>query len=57
MCCVDDLTDHIDRHDEIFDCLKRAGLKSKPSKCEMITDSIKYLGRMMKKHGVRTDNS
>ena len=41
------LEDHIDRLDEVFDCMKRAGLKRKPSKCEILRDSIKYLGRMM----------
>ena len=62
MCYVDDvviatttLEDHIDRLDEIFGCMKRAGLKCKPSKCEILRDSIKYLGRMVDRHGVRPD--
>ena len=62
MCYVDDvviatltLEDHIDRLDEIFGCMKRAGLKCKPSKCEILRDSIKYLGRMVYRHGVRPD--
>ena len=62
MCYVDDvviatptLEDHIDRLDEVFGCLKRAGLKCKPSKCEILRDSIKYLGRMVDRHGVRPD--
>ena len=48
MCYVDDvviatltLSDNIDRLDEVFDCMKRAGLKCKPSKCEILRDSIK----------------
>ena len=60
--CVDDvviatptLEDHIDRLDEVFGCMKRAGLKCKPSKCEILRDSIKYLGRMVDRHGVRPD--
>ena len=43
MCYVDDvviatptLEDHIDRLDEIFGCMKRAGLKFKSSKCEIL---------------------
>ena len=43
MCYVDDviialptLEDHIDRLDEVLGCMKRAGLKCKPSKCETI---------------------
>ena len=31
------------------------GLKCKPSKCEILRDSIKYLGRLVDKHGVRPD--
>ena len=42
MCYVDD----IERLDEVFACMKRAGLKCKPSKCEILKDSIKYLVRM-----------
>ena len=62
MCYVDDvviatptLEDHIDRLDEAFGCMKRAGLKRKPSKCEILRDSIKYLGRMVDRHGVRPE--
>ena len=62
MCYVGDvviatptLEDHIDRLDEVFGCMKRAGLKCKPSKCEILRDSIKYLGRMVDRHGVRPD--
>ena len=62
MCYVDDvviatptLEDHIDRLDEVFGCIKRAGLKRKPSKCEILRDSLKYLGRMVDKNGVRPD--
>ena len=50
MCYADDvviatptLTDHIDRLDEIFGYMKRAGLKYKPSNHEILKDSIKYL--------------
>ena len=35
------LADHIDRLDEVFDCFKRAGLKCKPSKCEILMVSTK----------------
>ena len=62
MCNVDDLVIatptleyRIDRLGEVFGCTKRAGLKCKPSKCEILRDSIKYLGRMVDRHGVRLD--
>ena len=45
----------LNRPDEVFGCMKRAGLKCKPSKCEILRDSIKYLGRMVDRHGVRPD--
>ena len=62
MCCVDDVViatptfgDHKERLDEEFTCMRKAGLKFKPSKCEILRDSIKYLGRLVDKHGVRPD--
>ena len=62
MCYVDDvviatptLEDHIERLDEVFACMKRSGLKCKPSKCEILKDSIKYLGRVVDRHGIRPD--
>ena len=63
MCYVDDvviatpiLEDHIERLDEVFTCMKQAGLKYKPSNCEILRDSRKYLGRLVDKHGVRPDH-
>ena len=62
MCYVDDvviatptLDDHNDWLDEVFGCIKRAGSKCKPSICEILRDSIKYLGRMVDRHGVMPD--
>ena len=62
LCYVDDIViatptieDHIERLEEVFSCMKQAGLKCKPSKCEILRDSIKYLGRLVDKHGVRPD--
>ena len=62
MCYVDDvviatptLEAHIKRLDEFFTCMKQADLKCKPSQCEILRDSIKYLGRLVNKHGVRPD--
>ena len=62
MCYVDDvvmstptLEDHIERLDEVFACMRRSGLKRKPSKFEILKDSIKYLGRMVDRHGIRPD--
>ena len=49
------LEDHIERLDQVFSCMKRTGLISKPSKCEILKESIKYLGRMVDEHGIRPD--
>ena len=35
--------------------MKRLGLKCKPSTCEILKDSIKYLGRMVDRLGIRPD--
>ena len=58
MCFVDDvviatptLEGHIERLDEVFACMERSKLKCKPSKCEILKDSIKYLGRMVDRQG------
>ena len=60
MCYLDDvvkatptLEDHIDPLDEVFGCMKRAGLKCKQAKSEILRDSIKYLGGMVDRHSVR----
>ena len=62
MCYVDDVViatktmeDHTRRLNEVFSCMKQAGLRCKPSKCEILRDSIKYLGRLVYKHGLRPD--
>ena len=49
------LEDHIEIQDEGFTSMKQADLKCKPSKCETLRDSIKYLGRLVDKRGVRPD--
>ncbi len=60
MCYVDDviiatstIDQHIDRISEVLSCLRRAGLKCKPSKCEFLKTSIKYLGRIIDGEGVK----
>ena len=62
MCYVDDvviakptLEYHIEQLDKVFACMKRSGLKCKPSNCEILKDSIKYLVRMVDRHGIRPD--
>ena len=40
---------------EVFACLKDAGLKLKPGKCESLKESVKYLGRVIDKYGMYPD--
>ena len=49
------LNDLIERLDEVFARNKRAELKCKPSKSEILKDSNKYLERKVVKHGIRLD--
>ena len=46
---------HFSRLREIFDRLKQAGLKIKPSKCLLLQKNIKYLGHVVSEHGIKTD--
>ena len=62
MCYVDDviiatsfIDEHIERVGELLSCLRKAGLKCKPSKCEFLKSSIKYSGRIIDADGVRPD--
>ena len=62
ICYVDDVViatptreDHIERLDKVLACMRRAGLKCKHSKCSILKDSTKYLGRRVERHGIRPD--
>ena len=64
MCYVDDviyatgtIDEHIDRIAEVLSRLREAGLKCKPSKCEFLKCSIKYLGRIVDRKGVRLEDA
>ena len=47
--------DHLTRLEGVFECLAKAGLKLKPSKCEFFQSSLKYLGHIVSKNGIATD--
>ena len=55
MCYVDDVVIATPTLEDLA-CMKRAGLKSKPSKCGKIKDSINYLWRIVDKQGIRPDS-
>ena len=47
--------EHIVRFGVVFQKLKDAGLKLKPSKCNLFKKSISYLGHVVSEEGVQTD--
>ena len=47
--------EHLTRLEGVFQKLKQADLKLKPSKCELFKQSISYLGHVVSEEGVRTD--
>ena len=50
-----DFETHIDRLQEVFERLRKAGLKLKPSKCELFQKAVKYLGHIVSESGIATD--
>ena len=47
--------EHLVRLEAVFQKLKDAGLKLKPSKCNLFKKSISYLGHVVSEEGVQTD--
>ena len=47
--------EHLVRLQAVFDKLKAAGLKLKPSKCELFKKQINYLGHVVGQEGVAAD--
>jgi len=50
-----DFDSHIERLREVFKRFRYAGLKLKPSKCELFRSKVKYLGHEVSAGGVSTD--
>ena len=47
--------EHLHRLKAVFNKLKAAGLKLKPSKCDLFKQQMNYLGHVVSKEGVSTD--
>ena len=52
-----DLASHLERLEAIFQKLEQAGLKLKPSKCELFQWQITYLGHIISTQGKATNTS
>ena len=48
---------HLNHLEEVFNRLRKAGLKLKPSKCHFCQQEIKFLGHIVGKDGIKTDPS
>ena len=49
--------EHIERLKTVFQRLREANLKLKPSKCSFLQKQVKYLGHIVSAEGIRTDPS
>ena len=49
--------EHLQRLEAVFQRLKKAGLKLKPSKCHLFHEKVKYLGHIISSDGIETDPS
>ena len=47
--------EHVIRLRAVFEKLKQAGLKLKPSKCEFFRQKLTYLGHVVSKEGIQTN--
>ena len=50
-----DLASHLEMFEAVFWKLDKAGLKLKPSKCELFWWKIAYLGHVISSQGIATD--
>ena len=49
------VAEHLQRLAEVLRRLKNAGLKIKPSKCQLLSKSVQYLGHVVSEKGVQAD--
>ena len=47
--------EHLSNLQEVFERVRRAGLKLKPSKCSFLQERVSYLGHKVSQEGVATD--
>ena len=49
------VNEHLRQLEEVLDCLRGAGLKAKPSKCQVFRKSVQYLEHVVSKEGIQVD--
>ena len=50
-----DFPTHLQNMDQIFSCLRQAGLKLQPSKCRLCQRAVSFLGHIVSPAGIATD--
>ncbi len=55
ICYSTSITEHLQRLDDVFTRLGQAGLKLKPSKCELFKQEVSFLGHIVTPDGVKPD--
>ena len=48
-------SEHIERLEMVFDCMRLANLKLKPGKCDLLKEEVRFLGHVVSKAGVKPD--
>jgi hypothetical protein len=46
---------HLERLAAVFNCLAKADLKMKASKCQLFRESVRFLGHVVSAHGIAAD--
>ena len=49
------VNEHLRQLEKVLDCLRGAGLKAKPSKCQVFRKSVQYLEHVVSKKGIQVD--
>ena len=49
------LTDHLHHLRQVFDRIREAGLKLKPTKCRFVAPEVEYLGHVLTPEGLKTN--
>ena len=50
-----DVTSHLNRLQDVFERMRKAGLKLKPNKCHLFQPEVEYLGHLINAEGIHTD--
>jgi hypothetical protein len=54
---ADSVDEHLERLGVVLDRLRRAGLKLKPSKCQLLSRKVEFLGHIVSEDGIEVDPS